>query len=97
MRESEWTRRDIPKLIGIVLVLSLAAGTLVPTISYNWGIAFDSDLYRIMGQIAVGALVLLVGLWTASRFHKVSLRRAVLMTAIVGAVVATSIFAFVLR
>ncbi len=96
MSEALWTRRDIPKLVGLIIVLSLVVGIAVPTISYNLGIAFESDLNRILGQIAVGALVLVVGLWTASRFQKVTLTRAILMTVAVAAVTTFSIFVFVL-
>ena len=35
MTEAMWTRRDIPKLIGLIIVLSLVAGVTVPTISYK--------------------------------------------------------------
>lgn len=96
MSEAKWTRRDIPKLVGIVIVLSLVAGTTVPTISFNLGIVFGSDLNRILGQIAVGGVALVVVLWTASRFHKVSLTRALLITVAVAVVTATSIFLFIL-
>ncbi len=96
MSEAMWTRRDIPKVIGLIIVLSLVAGVTVPTISYNLGIAFESDLNRILGHIAAGAVVLFVGLWTVSRFQKVSLTRALLMTVVVAVVITASIFMFVL-
>ncbi len=90
------TRRDIFKIIGLILALSLAAAIVGPTISYNLGIAFESELARIIGHIAMGVVALTVGLWTTSRFIKVSLIHAVLMTGMITVVIVTSIFLFVL-
>ncbi len=97
MRQMKFTRRDILKTIGLILALSLAAGIVGPTISYNLGIAFESELSRIIGHIAMGVVVLTVGLWTTSRFYKVSLIHAILMTVVITVVIVTSIFLFVLR
>ncbi len=95
MKPTEWTARDFAKLLGILFVVAVAASIAVPTASYNLGISFESDLYRILGfSVALIAMSTLV-MWTVHRRKKSPLV-LVLGAGAAAMVIVISIFLFIL-
>ncbi len=95
MRPTGWTARDFAKLLGILLVVALAAGVAVPTASNTLGISFESGLYRILGFTVVAVAMSAVVMWTVYRTEKspIVLLLGLVVTAVV---IVTSIFLFIL-
>ncbi len=96
MKSIWWTARDFAKLFGILLVVALAASIAVPTVSYNLGISFESDLFRILGfTVAVIALSGVV-MWTVYQREKKSPVVLLLGAVVIAVVIVTGIFLFIL-
>ncbi len=95
MKSTGWTARDFAKLFGILLVVALAASIAVPTASYNLGISFESDLFRILGFTAAVIAMSGVMMWTFYRREKSPIM-LVLGAGVTAVVIVTSIFLFIL-
>ncbi len=95
MKSAGWTARDFAKLFGILLVVALAASIAVLTVSYNLGISFESDLYRILGFTVVVIAMSGVMMWTLYRKEKSPIL-LVLGAVVIAVVIVTGIFLFIL-
>ncbi len=96
MKSTGWTARDFAKLFGILLVVALAASIAVPTASYNLGMSFESDLYRILGFTVAVIAMSGVMMWTVSRREKKSPVVILLGAVVIAVVIVAGIFLFVL-
>ncbi len=95
MKSAGWTARDFAKLFGILLIVALAASIAVPTASYNLGISFESDLYRILGFTVAVITMSGVLMWTLYRREKSPIL-LVLGAGVAAVVIVTGIFLFIL-
>ncbi len=91
MKSTRWTARDFAKLFGILLVVALAASIAVPTASYNLGISFESDLYRILGFTVAVIAMSGVMMWTLYRKEKSPIL-LILGVGVAAVVIVTGIF-----